>query len=49
MVIGEKVKAKTDELTQIHNSGVLGTASRIQKLINNTAFEIINYCDYTPI
>jgi len=42
-IIGEKVEAKTDELTQIHNSGVPGTASRIQKLINNTAFEIINY------
>jgi hypothetical protein len=45
-VIGEKVKVKTDEFTQIHNSGVPGTASRIQKLIGNTAFEIINYSNH---
>lgn len=42
-VIGEKVETKSNEINQIHNSGIPGTASRIQKLIGNTAFEIINY------
>ncbi len=43
--VGEKIRKYTDQANQLQNSGVPGSASKMHKLVELSAFEILSFSD----